>query len=61
LPVKRGLEKTSTFAGDVKKLPQKIVEAGWKAAPILQSDIFAPQLDIRKLEGYNDVWRVVVK
>lgn len=61
LPVKRSLEKTSTFSRDIKKLPQNIVEAGWKVAQILQSDIFAPQLDVRKLEGYNDVWRVVVK
>ncbi|MGH7595285.1 MAG: type II toxin-antitoxin system RelE family toxin [bacterium] len=61
LPVKRDLEKTNTFSKDVKKLPQNIVEAGWKISQILQSNIFAPQLDIRKLEGYNDIWRVVVK
>jgi mRNA-degrading endonuclease RelE of RelBE toxin-antitoxin system len=46
---------------DVKKLPQHIVEAGWEVAQKLQDDIFTPELDIRKLEGYNHVWRAVVK
>lgn len=27
----------------------------------LQDDIYAPQLNLRKLEGYDDVWRLVVK
>jgi mRNA-degrading endonuclease RelE of RelBE toxin-antitoxin system len=61
LPVKRQLEKTKAFSRDVKKLPQEIIEAGWKVAQILQDDLFAPQLDIRKLEGYDHVWRAVVK
>jgi len=61
LPVKRDLEKTRAFSKDVKKLPREIAEAGWKAAQILQNDIFASQLSIKKLEGYEDVWRVVVK
>jgi addiction module RelE/StbE family toxin len=61
LPVERGLEKTRAFSKDIRKLPRQIVEAGWKVAQILQNDIFAPQLDIRKLEGFDDVWRVVVK
>ncbi len=61
LPVKRSLEKTKAFSKDVKKLPQRIVEAGWKVAQKLQDDIFTPELDMRKLEGYDHVWRAVVK
>jgi addiction module RelE/StbE family toxin len=61
LPAKRDLEKASAFSRDVKKLPRDIVEAGWKAAQMLQDNIFAPQLNIRKLEGFEDVWRVVIK
>jgi addiction module RelE/StbE family toxin len=61
LPAKRDLEKTRAFSKDVRKLPREIAEAGWKSAQILQNDIFAPQLNIRKLEGFENVWRVVVK
>jgi mRNA-degrading endonuclease RelE of RelBE toxin-antitoxin system len=61
LPAKRSLEKTKAFSRDVKRLPQHIVEAGWKVAQTLQDNIFAPELNIRKMEGYDRVWRVVVK
>ena len=61
LPVRRRLEKTRAFSKDVRKLPRSVVEAGWKAAQALQNDILAPYLDIRKLEGFDDVWRIVIK
>lgn len=61
LSAKRNLEKTKAFSKDVRKLPQHIVAAGWKAMQILQHDILSPQLNIKKLEGYDKVWRLVVK
>jgi len=60
-PAKRNLEKARAYSKDVRKLPQTVVEAGWKIVQVLQNDVFAPQLDIRKLEGFEQVWRVVVK
>ena len=61
LPPDRKLEKTRAFSKDVEKLPRDIVKAGWKAAQLLQRDIFTRRLNLRKLEGYDDVWRVVVR
>lgn len=58
---KRRLEKTKTFSKDLKKLPHNIAVAGWEAAQILQEDVLSSRLNIRKLEGYDHVWRVVVK
>ena len=57
----RRLEKTKAFSKDVKKLPQSIAVAGWEAAQILQENVLSSRLNIRKLEGYEHVWRVVVK
>lgn len=59
--VKRQIEKTRAFSKDIKKLLREVATAGWKAVLRLQDDIYAPQLNLRKLEGYDDVWRLVVK
>ena len=61
LPDKRDFAKTRAYSKDVRKLPQNVVEAGWKFLQVLQDDIVAPQLNIRKLEGFENIWRVVVK
>lgn len=60
-PPKRKLEKTKAFSKDVKMLPHAVLTAGWRAAQILQEDIFSSRLNIKKLEGYDQVWRVVIK
>lgn len=58
---KRRLEKTKAFSKDVKKLPRHVVAAGWEAAQTLQEDVLSPRLNIKKLEGFDRIWRVVVK
>ncbi|KAA0227153.1 hypothetical protein EDS67_17565 [candidate division KSB1 bacterium] len=55
---KRQIEKTRAFSKDIKKLSREVATAGWKT--VLRY-IYAPQLNLRKLEGYDDVWRLVVK
>jgi mRNA-degrading endonuclease RelE of RelBE toxin-antitoxin system len=58
---KRRLEKTKAFSKDAKKLPHRVAVAGWEAAQTLQENVSSPTLNIKKSEGLDHVWRVVVK
>ena len=55
------IEKTSVFTKDFKKLPAPIQKEVWKTVCILQDNVFDRRLDIKKLEGYKNTWRVRVK
>lgn len=57
----RKIEKTSIFTKDIKTLPFNIQRESWKIACVLSEDVFDKRLNIRKLEGYEKIWRVTVK
>jgi mRNA-degrading endonuclease RelE of RelBE toxin-antitoxin system len=61
LPNKRDLHRTKPFAKDLKKLPPNIKQQCWAVVQLLAENIFHPALDIKKLQGYENVWRVKVK
>ena len=58
---KRDLRKTNVFTKDLNKLPKDITERAWDVAQTLVEDVFHRTLSIRKLEKYENVWRVKVK
>ncbi len=61
LPPNRTIHITRAFSKDLKKLPKVIQRQCWEIANILAKDVFDPTLDIRKLHGYENVWRTKVK
>ncbi len=58
---KRELHRTKAFAKDLKKLPDDVKRQSWRAGQLLVENIFDPTLDIKKLMGYKNVWRVTIK
>ncbi|MBI4722206.1 MAG: hypothetical protein HY769_04290 [Candidatus Stahlbacteria bacterium] len=57
----RQIEKTSVFTKDFKKVSTNIQEEVWKIICILRENAFDRRLNIKKLEGYKNIWRVKVK
>lgn len=55
---KRKLQKTRRFARDIKKIPSNVKKKAFKVARKLAEDVFASDLDIRKLMSVKDVYRV---
>ncbi len=58
---KREIHRSKPFAKDLKNLPDDVQKQCWKTAILLSENIFQPKLDIKKLQGYENVWRVKVK
>jgi len=57
---KRRLQRTKRFARDIKKLSYSVQQEAFAVAQKLSEDIFNPELNIRKLSGFKDIYRVVV-
>ena len=57
----REIEKTSVFTKDFKKLPVDIQQEVWKVICVLRENVFDKKLDIKKLEGYQNTWRIRIK
>jgi len=55
------LVKTKPFSRDLRKLPDEIKRHCWHVTQLLLEDLFDPTLDIKKLIGYKNVWRVTIK
>jgi addiction module RelE/StbE family toxin len=55
------LQKTKTFTKDLRKLSSTLREESYHCACILCHDPFTPELDVRKLIGYKNIWRVKIK
>ncbi len=58
---KREIHTTKIFSKDLKKLPNEIKINCWDIVQKLSFNIFNPSLKIKKLHGYENVWRVKVK
>lgn len=54
----REIRKTSVFTKDVQSLPPIIAKEAWQIVCLLRENIFDRRLNIRKLEGYKNVWRI---
>jgi addiction module RelE/StbE family toxin len=61
LSSEREIHLTRPFAKDLKKLPDDTKRRCWHIVQLLAEDVFHPSLDIKKLHGYENVWRVKVK
>ena len=60
-PSKRDIHRTKSFAKDLKKQPEDVRRHAWEVAKLLVEDIFHPRLSLKKLLGYENVWRAKVK
>jgi len=54
----RQIRTASVLRRDLRKLSRSIQEEAWRIARMLSGDVFDPRLRIRKLHGYDGVWRV---
>ena len=57
----REIQKTTVFTMDLQSLTSIIREEIWKIVCLLQENLFDRRLNIRKLEGYKNVWRISFK
>lgn len=57
---KRSIQKTKRFSRDVKKLPKSIQKEAFNISRQLANNIFDPELNIRRMTGFKDIYRVVV-
>ena len=57
---KRTLQRTKRFTRDLKKLPKDAQRDAFSKAAKLTADIFDPTLNVRKMAGFDDTFRVVV-
>ena len=57
----REIKNTSVFTKDLQTLPSVVVTETWKIACLLRENVFDGRLNIRKLEGYKNVWRISFK
>lgn len=58
---RREIHRTKPFAKELKKLPEDIKRQCWNFAQLLAGNVFHPQLDVKKLHGLDNIWRVKVK
>lgn len=56
----RGLVVTKRFVKDYKKIGKIIQKNTDKTVSRLRENIFADEQDIKKIKGYNNIWRVRV-
>lgn len=42
-------------------MPDEVKRQSWQAVQRLVENLFDPTLDIKKLTGYKNVWRVTIK
>jgi len=57
----REIKKTTVFTKDLESLQPVIVADTWKIVCLLRENVFDRRLNIKKLEGYKNVWRVSFK
>jgi len=57
---KRAIQRTKRFARDIKKMTKPVQKEAFTIAQKLAVDIFAPKLNVRKMTGFEDSYRVVV-
>ncbi len=57
----REIKKTTVFTKDLQSLSPIIVEETWEIVCLLRENVFDRKLNIRKLEGYKNVWRISFK
>ena len=58
---KRVIHRTKPFAKDLRKLSNDLKRQCWNVVQLLAEDVFHPRLDIKKMHGYENVWRTKVK
>lgn len=58
---KRDIQRTRVFAKDLKKLPEDVKKQCWEIANLLAENVFHASIDIKKLHGYENVWRARIK
>ncbi|OQW86606.1 MAG: hypothetical protein BWK78_09855 [Thiotrichaceae bacterium IS1] len=56
---KRTLQRTKRFSRDIKKLPLPVQQEAYAVAQKLAIDVFHPQLDVKFLTGFKQIYRVV--
>ena len=59
--LKKKLIVTYNFKKDLKKLPVNVVNLTYEAALKLCIDPYNEELDIKKLTGFKNIYRVVIK
>jgi len=57
---KRTLQRTKRFGRDIKKLPLPVQQDAYEVAQRLAIDVFHPQLKVKSLTGFKQLYRVVV-
>ncbi|HDL17426.1 MAG TPA: hypothetical protein ENH29_00055 [Bacteroidetes bacterium] len=58
--IKRKIQKTNRFARDIKKLSSEVQEEAYKITVKLSFNIFDPDLRVKKLIGFDRIYRVVI-
>lgn len=54
----RQIQTPSVLRRDLRKAPESVRREAWRIARTLSENIFDERLNIRKLHGYRNVWRV---
>lgn len=57
----REIHRSRVFTKDLKKLPDDVKQRCWEIVQLLAENVFNPTVDIKKLHGYENVWRAGVK
>jgi addiction module RelE/StbE family toxin len=57
---KRKIQKTKRFSKDIKRLPSHVQKSAFDISIELSENIVSPKLKIKKLTGFEDIYRVVV-
>lgn len=57
----RVLYRVNRFVKDFKTLPKTVKFEVWEVVEKLNKNVFDPHLDVKKLVGYRDIWRVKVE
>ena len=57
---KRQIQRTNRFGRDVRRLPQDVQKQAFQTAAQLSADIFDSSLNIKQLNGFRGIYRVVV-
>ena len=60
LSINRNIQRTSRFLKDLKKLDSIIQIEAYNVSIKLSENIFHPELNIKKLTGFENTYRVVV-
>jgi len=56
----KGFKRTAVFKKDYSRLPQNIKDAFWKQIDLLFSDPRHSSLDLKKMQGFANIWRAKV-